>query len=310
MSMPKGRAQAFQRNADLEAFLTGVQERLQLSHTEILRTTVPSDDPLVLVIGAPRSGTTLMMQWLASSGCFSFPSNVLSRFFGAPTVGALVHRLLCDPALQHGQELSALQESGGHQSDLGKTKGPAAPHEFWYFWRRFLPTVDIEPLGDAASQADLSGLRHELQTIASLLGRPFCCKGMMVQYDPPLFAEAVPEARFLYVHRDLDANARSLLRARERFFGDRRTWYSARPPGTNGLLGLTPEEQVRQQVMLTEESITDGLASMSSDRWVATSLEGFLANPQRLWGWLRTMLQTSGNSLPAQYPGPPVGPQT
>ena len=38
---------------------------------------------VVLVVGGPRSGSTVMMQWLASSGVFAYPSNLLSRFYRA-----------------------------------------------------------------------------------------------------------------------------------------------------------------------------------------------------------------------------------
>jgi hypothetical protein len=309
MSMQSGRTAQFERNSALEALLGDLRRWLLPSHEGLLQEIEPSDAPMVFVIGAPRSGTTLMVQWLAASGCFSYPSNLISRFFGAPTVGALMHKLLCDPEFQHGEELRALQASGGFQSDLGKTSGPAAPHEFWYFWRRFLPTVDIEPLGDRLDAADFDGLRAELRAMATLLGRPFCCKGMMIQYDLPAFARAVPEARFLFVHRRVDANAASLLRARRRFFGDEGEWYSAKPPGHEDLLQLSPEEQVREQVERTNDAIRAGSSELDPSRWTEVSLEAFLAGPEGLWSDLVSMMQGSSFELPPAYPGPPLQPQ-
>lgn len=306
MSMQSGRTTQFERNTSLEELLGDLQRWLLPSHEGLLEEIAPSDAPIVFVVGAPRSGTTLMVQWLAASGCFSYPSNLMSRFFGAPTVGALMHKLLCDPRFRHGEELRVLQDAGGFQSDLGKTSGPAAPHEFWYFWRRFLPTVDIEPLGDRLDAADFEGLRAELRTVAALMERPFCCKGMMIQYDLPAFARAVPEARFLFIHRDVEANAASLLRARQRFFGTEDEWYSARPPGHEDLLRLSPEHQVRGQVERTNHTIRAGLAELEPSRWMEVSLEAFLEGPEGPWIELGSMMRGASVELPASYPGPPL----
>ena len=36
--------------------------------------------PTVFIVGNPRSGTTLLYQWLAATGLFAYPSNIMSRF--------------------------------------------------------------------------------------------------------------------------------------------------------------------------------------------------------------------------------------
>ena len=51
----------------------------------------------VFVVGALRSGTTLFTQWLATTGLTAYPTNLLSRFYGAPLVGAKIQQLLTDP---------------------------------------------------------------------------------------------------------------------------------------------------------------------------------------------------------------------
>ncbi len=300
MSMESGRTETFLRNADLEARLQELGSLLAPAEEAAQQAPASRAWPLVLVVGAPRSGTTLMMQWLAASGAFSYPSNLLSRFFAAPTVGARIQQLLCDPAYSHGEELEGLARPFDFSSDLGKTRGPLAPHEFWYLWRRFLPTVDIEPLGDRAGEADWAGLRSAFSGMAEVFGRPFACKGMMVQYDLELACEHLPEAVVLFVERDQEANAASLLRARERFFGDRSHWYSARPPNAAELETLPPTEQVHGQVRATNEHIVASLATLPGRRHLHVSYESFCDDPSAVWRALRERV----DGLPQTHPGP------
>ncbi len=302
MSMQSGRATPFRRNEELERCLAELSNLIAPAEVAALEVAPSRPWPLLWIVGAPRSGTTLMLQWLAASGSIAYPTNLLSRFFAAPAIGARIQRLLCDPALDHRGELADLAIPFDFNSDLGKTRGALAPHEFWYFWRRFLPTVDIEPLGERAPRADWIGLRAASLAVAEVFGRPFACKGMMVQYDLPLALARVPEARVLFVRRDEEANAASLLRARERFFGDRTRWYSARPPGSDDLLPLPPEEQVRAQVRDTNACIDAALAELPPARALEIKYEEFCSHPARTWSRLRALLADC--ELPEHHPGP------
>ena len=305
--MRHGRTPTFQRNEGLEALLPEVQRLLSPAHERILAERVGEGGPLLFIVGAPRSGTTLLLQWLAASGAIAYPSNLLSRFYGTPTVGALVHLLACDHRFQHGDELKLAGKAIEFRSDLGKTRGAAAPNEFWYFWRRFLPTVDIEPLGERVSEADFEGLRAELLALSAVMGAPFACKGMMIQYDLEAFAKRVPEARFVFCTREVKANADSLLRARERFFGDTSRWYSARPEGYEALVGLSPERQVEEQVKRTVSAIRSGLTAIDPQRWIEVPLEAFLSDSSATWTGVRTLVGDMAE-LPAVHPaGGPFG---
>jgi len=61
------------------------------THLDWLQRFQQSPDLMVQCeVGALRSGTTLFMQWLANTGVFSYPTNILSQFFGAPVIGAKI----------------------------------------------------------------------------------------------------------------------------------------------------------------------------------------------------------------------------
>ena len=135
----KIRVAEFRRNEELEALLQTINSNLWLAEKELLSREYSAKFPVILVMGPLRSGTTLFMQWLANTGVVSYPTNLLSRFFGAPILGAQIQLLLTDPRFNFRDELGEFLQKVDFSSENGKTKGVMAPNEFWYFWRRFLP---------------------------------------------------------------------------------------------------------------------------------------------------------------------------
>lgn len=143
------RARDFRRSAEQESLLQGVNDLLAEAERRIIEDSAGPTKPLIFIVGAPRSGTTLMLQWLAASGRFAYPTNLLSRFFKAPYIGVRIQQLLTDPSLDYRGELFELTGTTiDWVSNAGKTRGVLQPHEFFYFWRRFFP-VDQAQIGRA-----------------------------------------------------------------------------------------------------------------------------------------------------------------
>ena len=91
--MEEKRNKEFQRNKDLENFLKEINEDLLIAEKEQLKKQM-KEYPVILVVGALRSGTTLLTQWLANTKQFAYATNVLSRFYETPIIGAKIQRLL------------------------------------------------------------------------------------------------------------------------------------------------------------------------------------------------------------------------
>ena len=102
------------------------------------------------------------------------PTNLLSRFYGAPLVGAKIQQLLTDPRYDFRDEILDFSSPIDFTSRNGKTRGALAPNEYWYFWRRFLPFDVLDYMPDDALKArgDLTGLRDELNALANIFGDP------------------------------------------------------------------------------------------------------------------------------------------
>ena len=294
------------RLAGLESVLAHLAELVGPGGDAAAARSSGPDKPVLLLTGTARSGSTVTMWWLARSGAFAVPSNLVSRFWRAPVVGALVERLLLDPALDFRGELTvppdvAVPEPYG--THIGKTRGPGAPHEFWYFWRHFLGFGNPPRLGAEGQQAaDVDGFRGHLGAYEEAMGRPVALKAMIASWDLPWLAEVLPTALFVDLNRCPLQTMRSLLSVRERYFGDRSQWYSFRLPHLPGLDDLSPEEQVAVQVRAMRAAIDQGLARVAPDRVLRLDHAELCASPADTWARLRAFVAPHGLTLDAQHP--------
>ncbi len=298
------RQQDFKRNDRLEDLLSELNGTLGSAEAGM---DLPKEPrfPVVFVVGAPRSGTTLLMQWLAATGLFAVPSNLLSRFYGAPYLGGRIQRLLTDPAFNYKEELGDPAEHVvAYESHIGKTKGMLQPNEFWYFWRRFIPNVDPEWITpEQEARIDHIGFRAGVAAIEAAFDRPFATKGIILQYNLAALQRIFPRALFIHTYRHPFFNIQSLLKARQQYFGEERTWFSVKPKEYQQLKDLDPVEQVAGQVYHTQAGIEAELAGMPRNA-LSIAHEDFCSDPSSFYMRLAEKLAALGHRLPGTYTGP------
>lgn len=296
----------FQRNEKLEMLLEELNSLLAPVEAQAVAGFGRPRWPVVLVMGLPRSGTTLVLQWLAATGRFGYPTNLLSRFYAAPFIGAKIQLLLTDPAYRFRDEiLSGSDSPSPYESDLGKTRGALAPNEFWYFWRRFLPEVDLRRLEEPElAQVKTAPLLAELAALESVLAKPLAMKGLILALNMPFLAGLMKQVLFLYIKREPLYNIQSLLEARERYWGNREQWYSIKPDEYQWLKQMPPIEQVAGQVALVSHSMEQDLASLDPARWLQVNYEEFCSNPRQVFEAVNEKLSLQQYRVPWTYQGP------
>ena len=300
------RAEAFRRNEELERFLKEINGDLWEAEKRLLERE-PEEYPVVFVVGPLRSGTTLMMQWLANTGQFAYPTNLLSRFYGAPVIGAKIQRLLTDEKYNFRNEILDFSAPVAYESENGKTKGALSPNEFWYFWRRFLPFGEIDYLPDVEllEKVDIATFRAEMLGIARVFEKPFALKAMICNYNLPFLDRVFPRAVFIYTKRDPYANIESVLKARERQTGSVRSWYSFRIPEYRELAALDdPVRQAAGQVYYINRAVEKGLGAIGEEKKMVVPYEEFCADPRRFYEELVRKLRGQGCDIREPYAGP------
>jgi len=128
------------------------------------------EHPFVFVIGAPRSGTTVLAQVLAYCLNGGYICNLAARFWLAPVVGIRLAREILGESI-----------TPGFRSDYATTSGAEGIHEFGYFWRYWLrcPTNADTPTGEGVNWGRL---RLALANIQGEFGKAVIMKGVWPVY--------------------------------------------------------------------------------------------------------------------------------
>lgn len=307
MTESDGRTAAFRKPSDLESLLGDINGRLGPSNAEVTHGLSEEHQPKIFVHGPLRSGTTLFLQWLSDTGLAACPTNLLSRFYGAPVIGARIQQLLTDPRYNFRDEILDFNSEIDFRSENGKTRGALSPNEFWYFWRRFLPFEDLDYLPDAelVRRGHLDELRDELNALANAFERPFALKAMIMNQNIPALSARFDKALFVHIHREPVFNVQSALEARKRQYEDIRQWYSFRIREYPDLKDRDPLESVAGQIAAINRSVEIGMQSVPEDRRLTISYEAFCNDPRAVHEQITERLSRLGLSTNAPaYTGP------
>jgi hypothetical protein len=296
---------SFQDNTKLNQLLEELKAHLHPVQTKVQKSFKQLQWPVGFIIGNPRSGTTLFLQWIANQEHFAYPSNLLNRFAYAPYIGALIQKMLFDKDYDFGNELSDIQSTFKFESNLGKSRGALAPCEFYHFFRNFMPNTDPGFLNDdEIKHVDFKGISQGLCSIENAFQKPFFVKGIMLQFNLiKLFAQ-IPALLFIYIQRKPFYIMQSLLLARESYYNDRSVWWSVKPKEYNWLKDLDVFHQIAGQVYFTRKSIETSLLSIPQKNKIVIDYEYLCENPIQVFDKIRAKYQEYGYIIKKEYTGP------
>ena len=258
------RTPEYAKDERLEALLEAANHALGRADLRRPASADPSVLPLVYVVGAPRSGTTLLHQLIARHLAVGYVTNLAARFWLRPSVGIALSRAVLGDAPGAGLPL---------RSAFGTTEGAAGPHEFGYFWRRWLGLDEsaTHHLDEAAqARVDVEGLRAALRwELLASFGRPVVLKNGVCGFHARLLTNVHPRSLFVHVVRDTAAVVRSILGSRRERYGSYDVWWSLKP-STYPFDAETPAGEVVRQVIdcrreLETELSTPGVNALTID---------------------------------------------
>ena len=158
-------------------------------------------------------------------------------------------------------------------SHHGRTRGSAGPSECGDYWYRFFRhRPQYIPLEEADPES-MRRLRGSVRALAAAAHRPVVFKNLVNSLRLAPLGAALPEALFVVIHRDLVANAASLLAGRLERSGNYGSWWSAEPPEIDRLRALPPHEQVVEQVRAIDALIYADAERLGPDRFHSIGYE-------------------------------------
>jgi hypothetical protein len=246
------------------AAATPIDVALAPAERRLMRAPKPSRHPLVLVCGAPRSGTTVVYQTLVRHLPVAYFSNLTALFPRAPLMAQrLFGRFLARPPDEF-------------HSFYGRTQGLAGTNDALSLWDRWLGgdrTTAPAQLDPQHRQA----MRTFFAACDALFDRPLVNKNNSLNLSAHLVAECLPHARFICMTRDRRQLAQSLYRARCDIHGDARAAYGAGPP--RAAQDADPIQAVCRQAAYYDDVNARQRERLGDDCFWLVSYEEFCRDP-------------------------------
>ena len=238
--------------------------------------------PLVLVCGPPRSGTTLVAQFLINHLDVAYLNNLTSLFPRSP-----IHA-------NRRFARWAVPRAGDYEAFYGKSRGLAGANDALYLWDRWLGTAR-EKVPERLEPGAEARMPQFFGALETLYGRPVVNKVNRLNTCAHLVADIMPNARFICIRRDPLYLAQSLYVARERIVGDPSVAYGVQHEPVSS----DPIEDVCLQVDFHERQARRQRQRLGEDRFAIVSYEEFCESPG---GFLDSYLSSHGD-LKIRVPG-------
>lgn len=267
--------------AELNELLTPAYRRW-LSKLELRRR------PTLFIVGAPRSGTTLLTQILASGTDIGFVNNLTARLWRVPAL-----------AMAMQQHAGGPSRPGSFDSELGATFTMEEPGEFGFFWRRWFAYGESHAVAPSQlAGIDGEALCREIMAMGEVAGAPMMFKNLAAcGMNAGFLSRLLPQSLFLFVDRCRVGTARSILKARLRSSGRLDPWFSVRPPGTSARENTDPIGEVLWQIEAIGDHLCAELAEVEPLRLRRIHFDDLTRHPGEVTAAVRAWMSEQGAAL-------------
>ena len=226
--------------------------------------------PLVFIIGAPRTGSTIFYQTITNYWDIGYLNNVECGLF---------RTILC--ASMMSEKMFKEKRHNNFQVRHGATKGLNSPSECGAFWYRWFPKARHFVDKDELPPAHQQDMRKMIGALMAIKKKPLFFKNMNCGQRIRALSQIFPEAIFIHCTRDPLYTAQSLLKVRKRIYGNFHTWWSIMPKEYPHLRSLSPYEQVVAQIYYIEKQIREDLVEFFPGRYTTINYECFANSPMK-----------------------------
>lgn len=221
--------------------------------------------PIVLVVGPPRSGTTLVYQVLSYCLDVTFPNNFSGLFPASPiTVNGLAGRRRPD-----------------FQSFYGQTSRMSGPNDAFHIWNRWLGSDRYVTRTDLSAE-EINEMQRFFLAWTSKYGKPFLNKNNRNVQCIEYLAEHLPNTYFIGIRRNPACVARSLVHARQAVQGDKTIGWGLQCQEQHchkDSLGYV--QDVCDQVKRNDHDLASSLQAVPAERVIQLQYESFCTETDR-----------------------------
>lgn len=248
-------------------------------------------EPQLFIMGLPRSGTTLLYQYVVHRLNVAYFTHGVARLYHAPCITTYI---------QH--KIYGRYESD-FKSNYGKEAGnvsPVSPREAGGVWCRFFDINDYIDVAEITNK-DKHLLQNTVACVQNTFGGvPFVNKNVKHILRIAALKKIFPHSKFLIIDRDLEDVAVSILRGRYHNLPDPTKWWSVRPPNYGKLKKLPVIEQVFKQCVSLRQQLDHDLSRLEPECVMRIQYNDFCRNPEGFVMQISSFIEAKKTNSPIQ----------
>ena len=275
----------YQKGEKFERIVGSLNNQLEVSQTEFLENK-EEKYPTIHILGAPRSGTTLVSQLIPSFLEVAHINNFIAAFWKAPIYG-----------IELSKKLIGKEYRSAFSSDFGRTNAINEPHEFGYFWNYHLKYDSLQQKTNSHEKLiNWNQLALLINNMTDSFAKPIVFKSFLLGFHASIFFKNLPKSKFIYVKRNLEDNVISLIKLRKKLNGDVNIWGSIKPRQYEKLKDLNIYEQIVGQILCLENEYINQLNDIPENNVIITTYEKICENPDNFLTLINKSFLGQGNS--------------
>jgi len=235
-------------------------------HQSLIRTDLQENAAthtgIVFIVGAPRTGSTLLYQLLTNMLNVGYLSNLSNLFCHSLLSGMVLH-----------ERIFSARPHNNFSSDNGRTRRWIDVNESGKFWYQWYPRDVTKLTDEILSGIDFSPMVGIIRNIQLKLKKPLVFKNQTSSQRVRSLASLFPDSIFVHVIRDPLPVARSIIRQRRRFLGSQEKWYSFKPENYEEIKDLDYVEQVVRQIHGVDGMIRSAFGELNTNRFMTVRYE-------------------------------------
>ncbi|MGM0411603.1 MAG: sulfotransferase [Bacillota bacterium] len=224
--------------------------------------------PIILIVGPPRTGSTLLYQLMINSFDLCFFNNFMMKFPYSPVLMSKI--LSC---------LNYIKLRTEYQSFYGEVDGWLSPSQGYKVWNRWFPNDQSYVGENILKKKELNEISNTIKSISNNCKKPFINKwpGNSVRILP--LKKALPDTLFIRITRDPLYVAGSIFEATKNFLDNEDEWFSTKPKEYPMIKNHPILQRICEQVFFLEKNITEDLEKDKNTKVYNVSYEKLCQNP-------------------------------
>jgi len=225
------------------------------------------------IVTPPRGASMFFQQILVSFTKIGYVSNLMASFWDYPELGAILQKKF----LNYENLIS------NFKSKNGNTDGVFEPHEWGYFWRKWLDIPSRDCYYNTKSKIKWKKLNNKLITIKNILGLPTVFKTPYVNTYFKEFKKNIDSARYIFIFRSPYAVCNSICNARIKKFNNINKFYSSKPKKLIALENMnSPIEEVIAQVYFIIKEMLEFKSILSKRDYIILKYEDLFTSSNKI----------------------------